>query len=246
MPATPDWPPKSLPRLYVTTPLGENVAVELDGAQANYLGNVMRLGAGAEALLFDGTNGEWIARVADTGKKRMTLIAERPGRPQEAVPDLTLAFAPVKRAQTDWLIEKTTELGIATLQPILTRRTVVDRVKLERLQAIAIEAAEQCNRTTIPQILEPMALGAFLKTRDSDRTLYFADEQGGMPAAQAFAAGQATILTGPEGGFTDEERQSIRAAPGAVAISLGPRILRAETAALAAIVAWMSCAGDWR
>lgn len=246
MPATPAWPPKSLPRLYVTTPLGENVAVELDGAQANYLGNVMRLGTGAEALLFDGTNGEWIARVADTGKKRMTLIAERPGRPQDAVPDLTLAFAPIKRSQTDWLIEKATELGIRTLQPVLTRRTVVDRVKLERLESIAIEAAEQCNRTTIPQIFEPVTLAAFLKTRDSGRTLYFADEQGGMPAAQAFAAGQATILIGPEGGFTDEERQSIRAAPGAVAISLGPRILRAETAALAAIVAWMSCAGDWR
>lgn len=222
------------------------MAVDLEGTQANYLRNVMRLGVGSQVLLFDGAHGEWVARIVDAGKKRMTLVAENPGRPQETVPDLLLAFAPVKRAQTDWLVEKATELGIAALQPVVTQRTIVERVKLERLKSIAVEAAEQCNRTSIPAIAEPVSLSTFLQTRDLSRRLYFADEDGGIPAADAFSAGKATILTGPEGGFTDEERQAIRAAPNAVPIALGPRILRAETAGLAAIAAWMSCVGDWR
>lgn len=246
MPATPAWPPKSLPRLYVSAPLGEGGTVDLDSAQANYLGNVMRLGVGSQVLLFDGAHGEWVARIADSGKKRMTLIAEHPGRPQESVPDLRLAFAPVKRSQTDWLVEKATELGIAAMQPVVTQRTIAERVKLERLKSIAIEAAEQCNRTSIPAISEPVSLPVFLKSREPSRQLYFADEDGGTSAADAFSAGPATILTGPEGGFTDEERQAIHTAPNTVPISLGPRVLRAETAALAAIAAWMSCVGDWR
>lgn len=246
MPATPHWPPKSAPRLFVPAALGAGVQVDLDASQANYLGNVMRLGLGGEVLLFDGMRGEWLARVADSGKKRMTLSVERRTREQEKVPDLWLAFAPVKRAQTDWLVEKATELGIARLIPVTTHRTIVERVKLERLEAIAIEAAEQCNRTTIPPITEPVALSAFLKSRDADRRLYFADESGGEPAAKAFLPGAAVILTGPEGGFTDEERKAIRALQNTVAISLGPRILRAETAALAAVTSYMALAGDWR
>lgn len=245
MPATPAWPPKSLPRLFVRATLGKGVAVELDAGQAHYLGNVMRLGAGDEALLFDGESGEWLARVGDAGKKRMTLIVERRTGEQEAVPDLWLAFAPVKRSQTDWLVEKATELGIARLLPVTTRRTIVERVKLERLEAIAIEAAEQCNRTTVPVIDEPQSLEAFLKMH-AGRALYFADEGGGAPAADAFKPGPATILTGPEGGFTKEERAAIRSEPDATAISLGPRILRAETAALAAVTTYMALAGDWR
>lgn len=246
MPATPHWPPKSAPRLFVPAALDAGVQVDLDASQANYLGNVMRLGVGGEVLLFDGMSGEWLARVADSGKKRMTLGVERRTREQEKVPDLWLAFAPVKRAQTDWLIEKATELGIAQLMPVTTQRTIVDRVKLERLEAIAIEAAEQCNRTTIPTITEPVALSAFLKSRDADRRLYFADESGGEPAAKAFQPGAAIILTGPEGGFTDDERKAIRALQNTVAVSLGPRILRAETAALAAVTSYMALAGDWR
>jgi len=245
MPATPAWPPKSMPRLFVRTPLGNGTSVDLDAGQANYLGNVMRLGAGEHVLLFDGASGEWIARIVEAGRKRMTLAVEDRTRQQESVPDLWLAFAPVKRAQTDWLVEKATELGIARLLPVTTRRTIVERVKLERLTAIAIEAAEQCNRTTVPAIDQPLSLDAFLKAH-SGRALYFADEGGGKPAASAFAPGPATILTGPEGGFTEDERAAIRALPGATAISLGPRILRAETAALAAAAAWMACAGDWR
>ena len=246
MPATPAWPPKSLPRLFVGGPLGPGISVELDSGQANYLGNVMRLKTGDEALLFDGASGEWLARVADAAKKRMTLSIERRTGEQEAVPDCWLAFAPVKRSQTDWLVEKATELGIARLLPVTTKRTIVERVKLERLEAIAIEAAEQCNRTTVPDIAEPIALENFLKGRDPARTLYFADEGGGEPAAETFKPGPAVLLTGPEGGFTDKEREAIRAAPNAVAISLGPRILRAETAALAVVTTYMALAGDWR
>jgi 16S rRNA (uracil1498-N3)-methyltransferase len=150
----------------------------------------------------------------------------------------------VKRAQVDWLVEKATELGVRRLQPVTTRRTVVERIKLERLHSISVEAAEQCGRTLLPEIAEPVALTAFLKPADS--VLYFADETGGEPVAAAFQPGPATILIGPEGGFTPEERESIRALPNARPISLGPRILRAETAALAAVSAYMALAGDWR
>ena len=246
MPATPAWPPKSLPRLFVRTPLDDRARVELDAAQANYLGNVLRLREGAELLMFDGSSGEWLARIADAGKKRMSLTVVGKTREPETIPDVWLAFAPVKRAPTDWLVEKATELGAARLVPVTTRRTIVERVKLERLQAIAIEAAEQCGRTRLPDVDEPMPLADFLEHRDPLRTLYFADEGGGEWAADAFTPGSCAILTGPEGGFTDQERAAIRSAPNAVAISLGPRILRAETAALASLAAYMVVAGDWR
>ena len=244
MPATPAWPPKSLPRLFVRASLGEGARVELDAGQANYLGNVMRLGPGAELLTFDGSSGEWLARIAEAGKKRMTLTVERQTRPAETVPDVWLAFAPVKRTQTDWLVEKATELGAARLLPVMTQRTVAERVKLERLESIAIEAAEQCGRTRLPEIAAPVTLKQLLGARDQ-RRLYFADEGGGEAVRNAFQPGPALILTGPEGGFTDEERAAIRAASNCVAISLGPRILRAETAALAALAAFMAIAGDW-
>jgi 16S rRNA (uracil1498-N3)-methyltransferase len=246
MPATPAWPPKSLPRLFVRQVLGEGVNVALDPSQANYLGNVLRMGAGAELLLFDGRSGEWLARIAEAGKKRMTLSVERRTRDPESIPDVWLAFAPVKRAQTDWLVEKATELGAARLIPVMTQRTVAERVKLERLEAIAIEAAEQCGRTRLPEIAEPLPLARLLDQRDPARALYFADENGGEAAASAIHQGPALILTGPEGGFTDEERALVRRAPNSIAVSLGPRILRAETAALAALASYMTVAGDWR
>ncbi|WP_118856195.1 16S rRNA (uracil(1498)-N(3))-methyltransferase [Sphingomonas mesophila] len=244
--ATPAWPPRSLPRLFVRTALGDGAAIELDPGQANYLGSVLRLGIGAEVLLFDGQSGEWLARIAEVGKKRMTLAVERRTRALDTDPDLTLAFAPVKRAQTDWLVEKATELGVARLQPVITARTIVERVKRERLEAIAMEAAEQCHRTTVPAIAEPLSLARLLADHAPDRTLYFADETGGEPAAAAFRPGPATILIGPEGGFTGDERTAIRALPNARPIGLGPRILRAETAALAALTCYMALAGDWR
>jgi 16S rRNA (uracil1498-N3)-methyltransferase len=246
MPATPAWPPKSLTRLFVRQPLNEGARVELDRAQANYLSNVMRLKEGDQLLLFDGHSGEWLSSIAQAGRKGMALTVERKTRSPETIPDVWLLFAPVKRAQTDWLVEKATELGAARLVPVITQRTIVDRVRLDRLESIAIEAAEQCGRTRLPEIAGPMPLKQLLDSGQPERRLYFADEAGGEAAAGAFNPGAATILTGPEGGFTDEERAAIRAAPGAVAISLGPRILRAETAALAALAAYMAVAGDWR
>jgi 16S rRNA (uracil1498-N3)-methyltransferase len=235
-----------LPRLFVRQPLGAEASVALDPGQANYLGNVMRRGEGDEVLLFDGANGEWLARVTEVGRKRMILSAERQTRSQERVPDCVLAFAPVKRAQTDWLVEKATELGAAALHPVITQRTSVDRVKLDRHESIAIEAAEQCNRTTVPAIGEPIGLERWLAGRDTGRHLYFADESGGVPAGTAFKTGPAAILTGPEGGFSDAERALVRSSGNVTPISLGPRILRAETAALAALALFMATAGDWR
>jgi 16S rRNA (uracil1498-N3)-methyltransferase len=245
MPATPAWPPKSLPRLFVRTPLAEGAVVDLDAGQANYLGNVMRLGVGGELLAFDGFSGEWLARITDVAKKRMTLTVETKTREAESIPDVWLAFAPVKRGQTDWLVEKATELGVARLMPVLTQRTIAERVKLQRLESIAIEAAEQCGRTRVPQTVEPMTLRRFVEDLDPARHLYFADEGGGEPLAANFREGPAAILVGPEGGFTEEERAFVRGS-GAVAISLGPRILRAETAALASLSVYMALAGDWR
>ena len=246
MPATPAWPLKSLPRLFVEATLSDGAAVTLDGPQANYLGNVLRLGVGGQVLLFDGTSGEWIATVAQMTRKSMQLTVERRTKAVEAVPDLWLAFAPVKRTQLDWLVEKATELGVARLMPVVTRRTVVERIKGERLRSIAVEAAEQCGRTMLPVIDELVTLERLLNERDPGRMLYFADEIGGEPMVSAFESGPGLILTGPEGGFTPEERELIRAAVGVKPISLGPRILRAETAALAAVAGWMAFAGDWR
>jgi 16S rRNA (uracil1498-N3)-methyltransferase len=246
MPANPAWPPRSLPRLFVETPLGPGAQVELGAAQANYLGNVMRLKEGSQLLLFDGSSGEWLAEVAEAGRKRMTLSVVEPTRAQESVPDLWLAFAPVKKGRVDWLVEKAVELGVARLLPVVTQRTIVDKLNLDRMRAHIIEAAEQCGRTALAAIDEPVKLDALLRSRDTSRMLYFADETGGMPAARTFESGSAMILIGPEGGFTPDEAEMVRAAANVRPISLGPRILRAETAALAAVAAWMSSAGDWR
>jgi 16S rRNA (uracil1498-N3)-methyltransferase len=246
MPATPAWPPRSLPRLYVRKPLAQWTQVELDGAPAHYLGTVLRLKEGAELLLFDGHSGEWLAKIVLVRKGRMVVVAEQLTRQQETVPDLWLAFAPVKKGRVDWLVEKAVELGVAQLLPVVTQRTIVDKLNMDRMRAHIVEAAEQCGRTALASIDKPIKLDAFLKTRETARTLYFADESGGEPAASAFSPGPALILTGPEGGFTPDEAAAIRAAPNAKAVSLGPRILRAETAALAAVAAWMAAAGDWR
>jgi 16S rRNA (uracil1498-N3)-methyltransferase len=243
MPATPAWPPRSLPRLFVDQPLGQGVAVLLDGKPAHYLANVLRLGEGAELLLFDGTSGEWRAAIEGAAKKRLLLrVAERT-RPPETLPPLTLAFAPVKRAPLEWLVEKATELGVARLQPVVTQRTVVERLNPERLAAIAIEAAEQCGRTRLPELAGTIKLDGLLA--EAGGRLLFADETGGVPLPSVLEPGPTTILIGPEGGFTPEERSRIFGA-GAIGVGLGPRILRAETAALAAVSLYMAGAGDWR
>jgi len=244
MPATPAWPPASLPRLFVEEHLGAGASLKLEGPPANYLGNVLRLGPGAQVKLFDDATGEWLAEIADAGRKRVTLTVGAHLRPRETVPDLWLVFAPIKRGRIDWLVEKATELGVDRLLPVLTERTIVERLNLERLRAHAIEAAEQCERTALPALAEPVKLDRLLKDWPANRALYFADETGGAPMAAAAAPGPAAILIGPEGGFTEAERAAVRALPQAHAVTLGPRVLRADTAALAAVAQWMAAAGD--
>jgi 16S rRNA (uracil1498-N3)-methyltransferase len=245
MPATPAWPPASLPRLYVVSKLAEGTALTLDGPPANYLGAVLRLQEGAQVKLFDDRTGEWLAEMMEAGKRRVSLRVIRRLRQREPVPDLWLLFAPIKKGRIDWLAEKATELGVARLVPVLTRRTIVDRVNCGRLMAHMIEAAEQCERTALPQLDEPQKLTQLLENWPSERSLLFADERGGEPMAAVLAPAPAAILIGPEGGFAPEEREAIRALPRARPVSLGPRILRAETAAVAGISLWMAGAGDW-
>ncbi len=247
MPATPAWPPESTPRLYVDTPLAAGVRVPIDGGQAHYLVSVMRMKDGDPVKLFDDATGEWLALARDIRKRDLILEVAEQLRPREPVPDLWLCVAPIKKGRIDWTIEKACELGVDRIVPVLTRRTVVDRLNLDRLRAHVVEAAEQCGRTALPELVEPVKLAALLATWPADRALFFADETGGDPAAAAMRAhgGPGAILIGPEGGFTPEERDAIRALPNAHGVSLGPRILRAETAAAAAVALWMANAGDW-
>jgi 16S rRNA (uracil1498-N3)-methyltransferase len=243
MPATPAWPPQSAVRLFVEMPLSLGATLTVDGAQAHYLLNVMRMKVGTVLKLFDDATGEWAAEVVATAKRDITLSITTQLRPREPVPDLWLGAAPIRRARFDFLAEKACELGVARFTPVLTRRAVVDKVKPDRLRAQMIEAAEQCGRTALPALDPETKLGEWLAML-GDRTLFFADETGGAPAREVFAAhpGPAAILIGPEGGFDDAERKLVRGHAHAVAITLGPRILRAETAALAAIAVWMAVA----
>ena len=245
MPATPAWPPSSLPRLFVDQALSDGAMLTLEGQQANYLGAVLRLGAGAQVKLFDDSSGEWLGEIVEAGKKRVTLHLTRHLREREPVPDLWLLFAPIKRGRIDWMVEKATELGADRLVPVITRRTIVDKLNPDRLRAHMIEAAEQCERTALPALDEPRKLDAILAGWPPERALLFADEAGGEPMAQALTPGPAAILIGPEGGFTEEERAALLALEQTRRLSLGPRILRADTAAVAALSLWMAGAGDW-
>lgn len=246
MPATPAWPPQSTPRLFVAAPLGIG-PVAIDGAQAHYLGTVMRLEIGDPVKLFDGVSGEWLGVARSVGKRGVTLDVTERLRPREDAPDLWLCAAPIRKGRIDWVAEKACELGVARLVPVLTRRTVVDRLNTDRLCAHMIEAAEQCGRTALPDLADPVKLDALLRDWPAPRALFFADEAGGVPALAAMRSGPASaaILIGPEGGFDDDERAAIRAVPGAVGVTLGPRILRADTAAAAAVALWMGARGDW-
>lgn len=248
MPATPAWPPQSTPRLFVETLLSDGLELPVGGPQAHYLVSVMRMKVGSPVKLFDNVSGEWLAEATIIGKRDMILRVTGRLRPLEKVPDLWLLAAPIKKARIDLVAEKACELGVARYQPVVTRRTVIERLNLERLRSHMIEAAEQCGRTALPELGEPVKLLPLLRSWTEDRILYFADEAGGTPFAEATTGrvGPAAILVGPEGGFDDEERKAIRALPQAVPISLGPRILRAETAAIAALAIWMANAGDWR
>ena len=247
MPATPAWPPKSASRLFVDTPLAEGVSVIIDGAQAHYLGKVMRVAEGDAVVMCDDLTGEWLTRVSTIGKRDISLVVETLTRPREQVPDFTLVAALLKKPNFDLVLEKATELGVRRIQPVITRRCVADKPKPGRALTIVTEAAEQCARTALPELGDPMKLEALLRDWPADRTLFFADENGGEPAAGAFAAspGPAALLIGPEGGFDEAERSAIRALPQARPISLGPRILRGETAAISATALWMAVSGDW-
>lgn len=247
MPATPAWPPKSAPRLFVTVPLAEGAQVLIEGPQAHYLARVMRLGAGDAVVLCDDVTGEWAARVVSAGKREVGLSVDSQLRPREDVPDFTLCAALLKKDRFDLVLEKASELGVRAIQPVLTRRCVADKLNLERARAILTEAAEQCARTALPQLMAPVKLEAMLKAWPQERALFFADELGGEPAAPAFAAhaGPAALLIGPEGGFDQAERDVVRTLPQARAITLGRRILRGETATIAGTALWMGVTGDW-
>jgi 16S rRNA (uracil1498-N3)-methyltransferase len=248
MPATPAWPPRSAPRLFVPAPLSAGAAVTVEGNPAHYLAKVMRVAEGDAVILCDDVTGEWAARVTALGKREVVLEPVERLREREQVPDFWLCPALLKKDRFDVVLEKTTELGARAIRPVVTRRCVAHKLNLERARAIVTEAAEQCARTALPELAEPVKLDALLADWPENRALFFADELGGAPAAEAFAAhsGPAALLIGPEGGFDDAERVAIRAHPAARAISLGPRILRGETAAVAATALWMATVGDWR
>ena len=247
MPATPAWPPRSAPRLFVAAPLAKGDAVSIEGNQAHYLAKVMRVSAGDIVILCDDITGEWAAHVLSVGKREVVLEPAELLRAREQVPDLELCAALLKKDRFDIVLEKATELGVRSVRPVLARRCVADRLNPERARAVVTEAAEQCARTALPRLASPVRLESLLDDWPAERALFFADEQGGEPAAAAFgsSAGPAALLIGPEGGFDDAERAAIRALPQARAISLGPRILRGETAAIAALSLWMGTVGDW-
>ena len=247
MPATPAWPPRSAPRLFVAAPLAKGAAVTVEGNQAHYLAKVMRVGEGDAVILCDDMTGEWAARVVSAAKREVVLEPAQKLREREQGPDFWLCAALLKKDRFDLVLEKASELGVRRIQPVLARRCVADKLNLERARAIVTEAAEQCARTALPELAEPVKLDALLRDWPTERALFFADELGGEPAAEAFAAhsGPAALLIGPEGGFDDAERAAVRALPQARPISLGPRILRGETAAISATALWMSTSGDW-
>jgi len=247
MAATPAWPPRSAPRLFVTGPLAEGGSVAIEGGQAHYLSKVMRVAPGDAVILCDDKTGEWACAVTAAGKRDITLEVRDRLREREAVPDFWLCAALLKKPNFDLVLEKATELGVAKIQPLVTRRCVADKLNGERAATIVTEAAEQCARTALPEVAEPMKLETLLRDWPEDRALFFADETGGAPAAAQFAAhsGPAALLVGPEGGFDDGERALVRAHPMARAITLGPRILRGETASIGATALWMAVAGDW-
>lgn len=237
-------------RLFVEAALAAGASVDISDAQANYLLNVLRMKAGAQLLLFNGLDGEWRAEITAVRKRGCVLTVREQTRLQTSGPDIQYLFAPLKHARLDYMVQKAVELGVARLTPVLTRRTVPDRVNLERMRANAIEAAEQCGVLRLPQVDAPVPLERALNAWDESRTLVFCDEDA--PVADPLAAlarlkrgAPVAVLIGPEGGFTEEERQLVGARPFVVAISMGPRIMRADTAAVAALTLVNASAGDW-
>jgi 16S rRNA (uracil1498-N3)-methyltransferase len=236
-------------RLHVEAPLGTGLRVTPTEPQTHYLLHVMRAKRGDRVHLFNGRDGEWSANIAVVSKRSCSLDCERLIGSQRETPDIWLCFAPIKRTPADYLAQKATELGVRVLQPVMTRRTIVGRVNLERMRANAVEASEQSGRMSVPEIRSPLGLDKCLSTWPRERRLIFCDEYGDAPAmADALRTERvqpSAILTGPEGGFAESERKTLRAQPFVSAVSLGPRIMRADTAALAALAIWQSVCGDW-
>lgn len=236
-------------RLYLDSALVQDAAVPLEREQANYLLNVLRLRDGDGVLVFNGRDGEWLAEIVPEGRKQASLRPLRQVRSQTPVPNLHYLFAPLKHARLDYMAQKAVEMGAGVLQPVLTRRTQVSRLNIERLRTNAIEAAEQCGILALPDIRSEQALDAALAALEPERLLIFCDE--GMAAASPVSAlaerppAPLALLIGPEGGFDDEERQRVLSRPNTMRISLGPRILRADTAAVAALALVQATLGDW-
>ncbi|WP_340107182.1 16S rRNA (uracil(1498)-N(3))-methyltransferase [Pikeienuella sp. HZG-20] len=235
-------------RLFVDAPLGSGASVALDRDQARSLGAAMRRGAGGQALLFNGRDGEWRARIAAIDRRGAEAICETQTRAQKEPPDLWLLFAPLRKARTDSIAEKAAEMGARRLWPVFTRFTNSGRVDAARLRARGVEAAEQCGLLSAPEIAPPERLDRVLDAWRPERRLMFCDETlAGTDAALSGAPrGPWAILIGPEDGFAPEERERLRAAPFAWPVALGPRVLRADTAAVAAMTLWQATLGDWR
>jgi 16S rRNA (uracil1498-N3)-methyltransferase len=239
------------PRLYVDAPLAAGAKVTLEASQVNYLRNVLRRKAGEAVLVFNGRDGEWRGTLAEAGKRNVLLVIEKPIRAQTAAPDLHYLFAPLKYARLDYMVQKAVELGVSRLQPVLTRHAQVARVNLDRMRANAVEAAEQCGILTLPEVAQPVSLDRMIAERDPGRMLVFCDEDAEVKdpiaALSAVRPSEAlAVLIGPEGGFAEDERAALVALPNVLRLALGPRILRADTAAVAALALVNAAAGDWR
>jgi 16S rRNA (uracil1498-N3)-methyltransferase len=238
------------PRLFVDGPLQAGATVALDRNQANYLGNVLRLSAGEQVLVFNGQDGEWRASISGRKRPESVAIAEQT-RPQDRLPDLTYVFAPLKHARLDYMVQKAVEMGVSSLQPVLTRFTQVSRVNGERMRANVIEAAEQCGILSLASVANPVTLESYLARREPQRLLVFCDEAADVAdPLQALQNGKAAngridVLIGPEGGFAEEERAILLRQPQILRLSLGPRVLRADTAAVAALALVQAALGDW-
>ncbi len=236
-------------RLFVPQDLGPGASIDGSPEQSHYLMHVLRMAEGAELLVFNGRDGEWLARVAAKGKKAVRLETVEQTRPQPKVPDLVYCFAPLKAGRLDYLVQKAVEMGAGVLQPVITQHTQVTKFGIERLAANAVEAAEQCGILAIPDVREPQKFENLLGGWEKDRRLIFCDESADtnnpLPALQAIVERKLGLLVGPEGGFSEEERRMLRALPFVTAIPLGPRILRADTAAVAALAVIQATTGDW-
>ncbi len=234
-------------RLYVEQALGAGQSVPLERDQAHYLFGVMRMSVGDPVLLFNGQDGEWRCIVAKAGKRAGELVCQKPTKPMQMPPDLWLIFAPIKKARTDFIVEKAAEMGAARIMPVQTEFTNSERIRQDRLQAHAVEAAEQCGGTFVPEVTDLQKLDKLLLNWPDNRQLMFCDEAevGSAKRLTSVSGDKWAILIGPEGGFSDAERRRLSAHPNAHVVALGPRILRADTAVVAAMTVWQQALGDW-